>query len=103
MPVRKPSTVLLATVLGIAVVTPNAHAESSSPDTATLVTGDQIVRTEVAGRTIDTVLPATEKGLAGVRVALNLGRRSYVVPAAALPYLGRGLDWSLFDVDAVLK
>jgi hypothetical protein len=103
LPVRKTSTVLLTAVLGLAVVTPNAYATASPSDTALLITGDQIVRREVAGRPADTVLPATESGLGRVLVHLNLGRRSYEIPAAALPYLGRGLDWSLFDVDAVLK
>jgi hypothetical protein len=102
MPVRKPSTVLVATALGFAALTsPNAEATSPPSDTALLITGDQITRTDVAGRPTITVLPAAESGLGRVRVHLNLGRKTYEVPAAALPYLGRGLDWSLFDVDAV--
>jgi hypothetical protein len=103
--VRKPSTLLVATALGLAAMTsPNAQAAAPETTTALLATGDQIVvNTQADGRRTTTVVPAAESGLGRIRVHLNLGRKSYAVPAAALPYLGRGLDWSLFDVDAVLR
>jgi hypothetical protein len=101
--VRKPLTVLAATVAGLtALTTPNAQAAVPPANTALLVTGDQVVTTTLGdGRTTATILPATESGLGRVRVHLGLGKKTYELPAAALPYLGRGLDWSLFDVDAV--
>ncbi len=34
---------------------------------------------------------------------MTLGGRTYVVPADALPYLGRGLDPGLFDIASLLR
>ncbi|MEV4315891.1 hypothetical protein [Actinocrispum sp. NPDC049592] len=102
---RKPLTVLAATLAGLTALTaPDAQAAEQPPaDTALLVTGDQVVVKPLAdGRRTATVVPAAANGIGRVLVHLGLGKKSYEVPAAALPYLGRGLDWSLFDVDAVL-
>jgi hypothetical protein len=69
-----------------------------------LITGDQLfVRTAADGRPLTNVVPAAEKGLARALVHLTIAGRAYEVPATALPYLGRGLDLSLFDVQALLK
>jgi len=71
--------------------------------TALLPTGDQVTVTDgPGGRRTAAIEPAAERGLGRVLLNLKLGGRSYEVPAAALPYLGRGLDVSLFDVDALL-
>ena len=40
---------------------------------------------------------------AGSLVTMRRDGRSYAIPAAALPYLGHGLDPSLFDVGALLR
>ncbi|HET7014551.1 MAG TPA: S53 family peptidase [Streptosporangiaceae bacterium] len=40
-------------------------------------------------------------GALGSLVTIQRGGRSYAIPAAALPYLGHGLDPSLFDVHAL--
>ena len=42
-------------------------------------------------------------GLAGQVQTLLVGGKHYVVPVAAAPYLGRGLDPSLFDVGALAR
>ncbi|HEY3907699.1 MAG TPA: S8 family serine peptidase [Streptosporangiaceae bacterium] len=47
-------------------------------------------------------MPAIGSG-PGSLVTMRRGGRSYAVPAAALPYLGHGLDPSLFDVRAVAR
>ncbi|MEV7046055.1 hypothetical protein [Amycolatopsis sp. NPDC051061] len=88
-----------------------AHASSAAPPpddpptgTALLVTGDRITaRPSVDGHRSIVVQHAADKGVGRVMVHLSRGARSYAVPAAALPYLGRGLDWNLFDVDTVLQ
>ena len=46
-------------------------------------------------------MPAASKGLAAATLSYRLSGHHYVIPAAAIPYLGRGLDWSLFDVSAL--
>jgi hypothetical protein len=44
------------------------------------------------------VITTAGGGFAGSMLTLGTGGKSYEIPAAALPYLGRGLDLSLFDV-----
>lgn len=71
--------------------------------TATLITGDRVTaRTAPDGRATYEIQPAAKKGMARALVHLRLGERDYEVPGTALPYLGRGLDLSLFDVKALL-
>src|SRR5687768_9225505 len=109
MSVRKRSTMVAVVALGLVAVTPLTSVNAAEPasvraESALLVTGDRIdVRTTGDGRRTASVLPAAETGIGRVLVHLNVGRKSYEVPAAALPYLGRGLDWSLFDIDEVLR
>jgi hypothetical protein len=106
---RKPIAALTVVLLASAGITA-AHASplASKPDSpaaagALLVTGDRITaQPSPDGRRAITVQPAADKGLGRAMVQLTRGAKSYVIPAAALPYLGRGLDWSLFDVDTVL-
>lgn len=106
---RKPIAALAAVVLSsagmTAVQTPSLASPPDSPvASALLVTGDRITaQSSPDGRWAITVQPAADKGLGRAMVQLSRGAKSYVIPAAALPYLGRGLDWSLFDVDAVLQ
>ena len=63
-----------------------------------LVNGDRVIAS--GGRNL-AVAPPSAQGLAGATVGLRLGGRRYVVPSAAVPYLGHGLDWTLFDVSAL--
>ncbi|RSM48774.1 hypothetical protein DMA12_05590 [Amycolatopsis balhimycina DSM 5908] len=95
--------VLLAGQAGLAGLAPPSAVAAIPPSTATLVTGDRVtVRTTPDGRDTFEVQPAAGKGMARALVHLRLGGRAYEVPGTALPYLGRGLDLSLFDVKAVL-
>jgi hypothetical protein len=64
-----------------------------------LINGDQLtVRPSPAGGQAVAVLPAP--GTGGV-LSLRTGNQDEVIPASMLPYLGRGLDPSLFDVTAL--
>ncbi|MEV7099381.1 hypothetical protein AB0M80_41800 [Amycolatopsis sp. NPDC051045] len=98
--------VLLAGQAGLAGLAPPsavAAAAAVPSATVTLITGDRVtVRTTPDGRDTFEVQPAAEKGMARALVHLRLGGRDYEVPGTALPYLGRGLDLSLFDVKALL-
>ena len=49
------------------------------------------------------VAPASAQGLAAATVGLRLGGHHYVIPSAAVPYLGHGLGWTLFDVPALAR
>ncbi|HEY3503083.1 MAG TPA: hypothetical protein VGN37_09930, partial [Actinocatenispora sp.] len=73
------------------------------PDPVVLLpTGDQVtLRTDTSGRQLATVVPAADSGVGRLLVHLNLAGHAYEVPAAAMPYLGRGLDPSLFDLTAL--
>ncbi|WP_254896673.1 hypothetical protein [Amycolatopsis sp. Hca4] len=95
--------VLLAGSAGLTGLAPPAAVAAEPPSTVTLPTGDRVtVRTAPDGRDTFEVRPAAEKGMARALVHLRLGGRDYEVPGTALPYLGRGLDLSLFDVKALL-
>ena len=68
-----------------------------------LVNGDQVLVREAAGRLgAVAVPPAAHAGLAGAVMSLGLGGQRYEIPAAALPYLGHGLDPHLFDLGSLL-
>jgi hypothetical protein len=66
-----------------------------------LVNGDRVMSSGGAGRRNVAVAPASAQGLAGATMDLSLGGHHYVLPSAAVPYLGHGLDWTLFDVSAL--
>jgi hypothetical protein len=72
---------------------------AATPRPVLLPNGDQVL-TPAPGRAAGTLLPAPHSGMV---LSLRLGRRTELIPAAALPYLGRGLDPSLFDLDALRK
>jgi hypothetical protein len=48
------------------------------------------------------VIPAARSGLAGAVMSMTMGGTSLHIPAAAVPYLGRGLDPRLFEPRALL-
>ncbi|WP_326568787.1 hypothetical protein VSH64_44760 [Amycolatopsis rhabdoformis] len=105
---RKPLTVLgvvalVATGAGVAAAAPQVsrpQAEPTSDRTALLITGDVVRVHELGGgRATYDVEPAAARGPARSLVHLGLGGRNYEIPATAVPYLGRGLDLGLFDVD----
>lgn len=94
--------VLLAGQAALAGLAPPSATAAAPAAAVTLITGDHvIVRTTPDGRDTFEVRPAAEKGMARALVHLRFGGRDYEVPGTALPYLGRGLDLSLFDVKAL--
>ena len=71
--------------------------------TAVLINGDQVVvPASGGGPARGMITPSAGGGLAGSLVSLSLGGQTYVIPAAALPYLDHGLDPSLFDVATLI-
>ncbi|MYS45665.1 hypothetical protein GTY23_31555, partial [Streptomyces sp. SID5998] len=78
-------------------------APAATPRTVTLVTGDKVTVTDLAGgkKTVTVQRPAGATG--AVRTQVADGAIS-VVPDEALPYLRAGrLDRRLFDVSALLR
>jgi hypothetical protein len=72
--------------------------EPAAPRTVLLVNGDSLSAPAGGRRVGPGAIATTGGGLAGSVLSLGLGGKSYEIPAAALPYLGRGLDVSLFEV-----
>ncbi|MFI5615171.1 hypothetical protein [Amycolatopsis sp. NPDC051903] len=106
---RKPLTVLgvaalVVTGAGVAAAGPQEHSRQGrvppgQDRTALLITGDVVTIHDAGGRKTFDVEPAAGKGPARSLVHLGLGGHDYEIPATAVPYLGKGLDLSLFDVD----
>ena len=78
--------------------TPLAQPSGTVAVTVPLVTGDQVA---IAG-TSYAVLPSPGGSTAYESSQVTSGDR-YVIPAVAIPYIGRGLDRSLFDVSALAR
>ena len=95
----------LAAPVAATASTPGASPGAAQAAAAPLVllTGDRVLDSPGApGTNTVTVLPGTHRSaLAGSLVAMRFGARSFLIPAAALPYLDRGLDPSLFDLTAL--
>ena len=75
-------------------LTAHAHA-------VTLVTGDRVLVHDDGAGPSASVLPGA--GSSGGFLTQRLGDELYVIPAAALPFLGKSLDRSLFDVSALVR
>jgi hypothetical protein len=91
-----------ARACAVAVPAPAAPSATATARSVLLVTGDRLaVRTLPDGRSEISVLPSASdhEGL----VSLRRGGVTEVIPAAALPFLGRGLDPSLFDIPLLLR
>jgi len=118
---RAAGLVAVAVTLGVAAAQPAAArpvsraAPSAAQATAVrraaapgasrsvvLINGGQVT-VPAAGRGPDVgrIGPAAGGGSAAPMMSLTLGGHQYAIPAAALPYLGHGLDPSLFDVAAL--
>ena len=99
-------TALLAAATAVALATPAvADSASSQPFTAsahtvTLITGDRVTLYPANGTTNYSIQAAP--GSAGFESFQGANGDRYVVPAAAVPYLG-ALDRSLFDVSALAR
>jgi len=77
-----------------------ASATGTAP--LTLINGDRVlVGSATGGPHTAAVLPGRGSSLATSLMTLRLGAKVFLVPWAALPYLGRGLDPRLFEVSAL--
>ena len=69
-----------------------AAARNSQPRPVTLINGDQLLAgAERGGGMTHELIAGTARGIGAALATMTLGGRTYVVPADALPYLGRGL------------
>jgi Subtilase family len=76
-------------------------AARPSPRAIVLVNGDEIMSAAApGGRRFGEIVSAVT-GIGGTLTTLRLNGKTYEIPLVALPYLGRGLDPSLFDVSAL--
>lgn len=101
----------VAAVIAAASMTPTAHAARQATAARAagpgrqifLINGDRVLMppgTRSPGGGI--LVPPARVGLAGTLRSLSLGGHTYKLPQAALPYLGRGLDPSLFGLSSLL-
>jgi hypothetical protein len=115
-----PAAALLACLVAQAGGTPStataarpqaaAATPAATPATARatapllLLNGDKaLVTTGSAGLTAAAITRPAGSTLARALLKLRLGTHSFLIPMAALPYLGHGLDPSLFDVAAMQR
>ncbi|MEU5093073.1 hypothetical protein [Streptomyces sp. NPDC021356] len=75
------------------------ETSTTAPAALTLVTGDRVMVTSVKGRI--TYTPVGGSRDAGFREIRRPDGDVEVIPATAVPFLGHGLDMSLFDVSAL--
>ena len=76
---------------------------ASQPRPVTLINGDRLLAGASPGGAISHELIAgTARGINAQLVTMALGGTTYVVPADAVPYLGRGLSPGLFDIASLL-
>ena len=81
-----------------------AAARNSQPRPVTLINGDRLLAgTEQGGGMAHELIAGTARGIGPTLATMTLGGRTYVIPADALPYLGRGLDPGLFDIASLLR
>ena len=83
-----------------------SHPAAGSAVTGTasilLINGDHALVSSAAGGHVTSILrPARATGLAGDVTSVRAGADTLLLPGAALPYLGRGLNLSLFQVSAL--
>jgi hypothetical protein len=70
----------------------------------TLINGDQLLAgAQRGGGMSHELIAGTARGMGAALATMTLGGRTCVVPADALPYLGRGLDPGLFDIASLLR
>jgi len=81
-----------------------AAPRAGAPPALTLINGDRLLTVlDANGRRSSVVLKAPGSRLSSSLVTLRSGSRQLVIPWAALPYLGRGLDPRLFEVGALRR
>jgi len=68
-----------------------------------LINGDRILVGQVGNAHTTAIESAPRGALEGSLMTLRLGSREFLIPMAALPYLGNGLDPGLFNVTALAR
>ena len=91
-----------------AAARPGAPAASGAPGAAglLLLNGDRALvspRATAGGLGAGIRRAPGAHGLAGAVLALRAGTNTFLLPAAAMPFLGRGLDPSLFELSALSR
>lgn len=76
-------------------------AAALSQRAITIINGDRVVTRYGPGLQTDAVAPVGNK-INQALLRLSVAGRAYEIPADALPYLGRGLSPSLFEVSSLL-
>jgi hypothetical protein len=84
-----------ATAAGSAKAARSSGINQSPDKSILLINGDRLV---VSGKSTAVSLAGT--GFSGAITELRMAGRQYAIPDVALPFLGHGLDLSLFDVAA---
>jgi len=84
-----------ASVATAAKTTASFGINKTAPKTILLLNGDRLV---INGKS--TAIALAGSGFNAGVTELRLSGREYVIPDVALPFLGRGLDLSLFDIAA---
>ncbi len=75
-----------------------ATGVATTATTVTLVTGDQVVVTTRPGQQPSYIMRPAADGAGAFESYDDASGDHYAVPVVAMPYLGKGLDLSLFDV-----
>jgi hypothetical protein len=112
-------TGLVAAVLSVSLATSAAGAVAQAGDRVpgaapaagtglgaalTLINGDRVLASSSpAGSRTVVVWPAPGTRQATSAAELRVGGQGFVIPLTAVPYLGHGLDLSLFDVGALAR
>jgi hypothetical protein len=69
----------------------------------TLLNGDRLVANSAPGMFHASEVPGILNGGAASTVMLHMGERIFVIPIAAVPYIGHGLGPSLFELTALQR
>lgn len=96
----------LTTAAGAALAGSAGPARGSGTGAAApllVINGDRVLVSLGGGVHAAAIQRAPGGALAGSLMMLRLGARGFLVPVAALPYLGHGLDPRLFDVAALAR
>jgi hypothetical protein len=70
---------------------------AASSSQVTLLNGDRVLITPAHGGVQASVVGSSDTSPAASLMTLQLGHKTFLIPSTAMPYLGRGLDLSLFD------
>ena len=68
-----------------------------------LINGDRVLAGRIGSARTTAIEYAPGGALRSALMTLRLGAREFLIPMAALPYLGNGLDPALFDVAALAR